>query len=38
MIYQEIVFLISFIIKCGQYKNIYWGSIKNELPHKIKIN
>ena len=34
---QEIIFLISFIIRCGQYENIYWGSIKNELNfNKIK--
>ena len=34
---QEIIFLISFIIRCGQYENIYWGSIKNDLNfNKIK--
>lgn len=34
---QEIIFLTSFIIRCGQYENIYWGSIKNDLNfNKIK--
>ena len=38
MNHQEVIFLISFIIKCGQYKNVLWGSLKHELNlNKLKL-